>query len=105
MIAGESPWNILRILFFGAFGSAYDFGMKYNIMRRLRQQGFKVQVVPATTPAAEAMKFKPAGIFLSNGPGDPAALGYAVQSTKDLIQNGCISLDPASLKGRATVLF
>lgn len=67
---------------------AYDFGMKYNILRRLRQQGFKVQVVPATTPAAEALKFKPAGIFLSNGPGDPSALGYAVQATRDLIQHG-----------------
>ncbi len=67
---------------------AYDFGMKYNILRRLRQQGFKVQVVPATTPAAEALKYKPAGIFLSNGPGDPSALGYAVQSTKDLINSG-----------------
>ena len=53
---------------------AYDYGMKYNILRRLRQHGFKVQVVPATTPAAEALAHKPAGIFLSNGPGDPAAL-------------------------------
>src|SRR5476649_2257818 len=53
---------------------AYDFGMKYNILRRLRQHGFKVQVVPATTPAAEALRYKPAGIFLSNGPGDPAVL-------------------------------
>ena len=67
---------------------AYDFGMKYNILRSLRQQGFKVQVVPATTPAAEALKYKPAGIFLSNGPGDPAALGYAVQAAKDLVQTG-----------------
>jgi len=67
---------------------AYDFGMKYNILRCLRQQGFKVQVVPATTPAAEALKYKPAGIFLSNGPGDPSALGYAVQSTRDLIHSG-----------------
>ncbi len=67
---------------------AYDFGMKYNILRCLRQQGFKVQVVPATTPAAEALKYKPAGIFLSNGPGDPSALGYAVQSTQDLINSG-----------------
>ena len=48
---------------------AYDFGMKYNILRRLRQKGFKVQVVPGSTPAAEALKYKPAGIFLSNGPG------------------------------------
>ncbi|MEY2465663.1 MAG: carbamoyl-phosphate synthase small subunit [Verrucomicrobiota bacterium] len=67
---------------------AYDFGMKYNILRRLRQCGFKVQVVPATTPAAEVLKYKPAGIFLSNGPGDPAALGYAVQAARDLVQSG-----------------
>jgi carbamoyl-phosphate synthase small subunit len=67
---------------------AYDFGMKYNILRRLRQQGFKVQVVPATTPAAEALKHKPAGVFLSNGPGDPGALGYAVQSVSDLVKTG-----------------
>jgi carbamoyl-phosphate synthase small subunit len=67
---------------------AYDFGMKYNILRRLRQHGFQVQVVPATTPAAEALNYKPAGIFLSNGPGDPAALGYAVQAVRDLIKSG-----------------
>ncbi len=67
---------------------AYDFGMKYNILRNLRQAGFKVQVVPATTPAAEALKYKPAGIFLSNGPGDPAALGYAVQAASDLVKSG-----------------
>jgi len=67
---------------------AYDFGMKYNILRRLRQHGFKVQVVPATTSAAEALGHKPAGVFLSNGPGDPAALGYAVQAVSDLIKSG-----------------
>src|SRR5262245_40114496 len=67
---------------------AYDFGMKYNILRRLRQHGFKVQVVPATTPAAEALKHKPAGVFLSNGPGDPAALGYAVEAVRDLVKSG-----------------
>ena len=67
---------------------AYDFGMKYNILRRLRQRGFKVRVVPATTPAAEALKYKPAGIFLSNGPGDPSALEYAVQATSDLVKSG-----------------
>lgn len=65
---------------------AYDYGMKYNILRRLRQQGFKVQVVPATTPADEALRYKPAGIFLSNGPGDPAALGYAVKEVRELIK-------------------
>jgi carbamoyl-phosphate synthase small subunit len=62
--------------------------MKYNILRRLRQHGFKVQVVPASTPAAESLKYKPAGIFLSNGPGDPAALGYAVEAVHDLIRTG-----------------
>ncbi len=67
---------------------AYDFGMKYNIMRRLRQHGFKVQVVPATATAEEALAYKPAGIFLSNGPGDPAALGYAVKAVGDLVKSG-----------------
>jgi carbamoyl-phosphate synthase small subunit len=67
---------------------AYDFGIKYNILRRLRQCGFKVQVVPASTPAEEVMKLRPAGVFLSNGPGDPAALGYAVRSVKDLVEKG-----------------
>jgi carbamoyl-phosphate synthase small subunit len=67
---------------------AYDFGMKYNILRRLRQRGFKVQVVPATTPAAEALKYNPAGVFLSNGPGDPSALPYAVRAVRDLVQSG-----------------
>jgi carbamoyl-phosphate synthase small subunit len=65
---------------------AFDFGMKYNILRRLRQQGFKVQVVPATATAEDALKYQPAGIFLSNGPGDPAALGYAVKTVSDLVK-------------------
>ena len=67
---------------------AYDFGMKYNILAALAAAGFKVQVVPATTPAAEALKYKPAGIFLSNGPGDPSALGYAVSDVSDLVKSG-----------------
>ena len=67
---------------------AFDFGMKYNIMRRLRQHGFRVQVVPATASAADALKYKPAGIFLSNGPGDPSALGYAVQTVRDVVATG-----------------
>ena len=65
---------------------AFDFGMKYNILRRLRQQGFKVQVVPATATAEDAMSYKPAGIFLSNGPGDPSALDYAVKTTAELVK-------------------
>jgi carbamoyl-phosphate synthase small subunit len=67
---------------------AYDFGMKYNILRRLRQQGFKVQVVPAGATAEEVLRRKPAGIFLSNGPGDPAALGYAVREVAALVKSG-----------------
>jgi carbamoyl-phosphate synthase small subunit len=67
---------------------AYDFGMKYNILRRLRQKGFRIQVVPAHTPAAEALKHKPAGIFLSNGPGDPAALGGIVREVRTLVDSG-----------------
>lgn len=67
---------------------AYDFGMKYNILRRLRQKGFKVQVVPANTPASEALKYKPAGIFLSNGPGDPSALPGIVREVKELVGSG-----------------
>jgi len=67
---------------------AYDYGMKYNILRLLRQHGCRVQVVPATTPAAEALQHKPAGVFLSNGPGDPSALGYAVDAVRDLVKSG-----------------
>jgi carbamoyl-phosphate synthase small subunit len=67
---------------------AYDFGMKYNILRRLRQRGFKVRVVPATTQAAQVLKEKPAGVFLSNGPGDPAPLTYATTAVKELIDHG-----------------
>jgi carbamoyl-phosphate synthase small subunit len=67
---------------------AYDFGMKYNILRRLRQKGFKVTVVPAETPASEVLKHKPAGVFLSNGPGDPATLGGIVREVKSLVDTG-----------------
>jgi carbamoyl-phosphate synthase small subunit len=67
---------------------AMDFGMKYNILRRLRQQGFNTQVVPATATAAEVLKYKPAGIFLSNGPGDPSVLGYAVNTVNELSKTG-----------------
>jgi carbamoyl-phosphate synthase small subunit len=64
---------------------AYDFGIKFNILRRLRQQGMRVTVVPAKTPAAEVLALKPAGVFLSNGPADPAALGYAIENIRALI--------------------
>ena len=67
---------------------AYDFGVKYNILRMLRQSGFKVTVLPANTPAEEALKYKPAGIFLSNGPGDPAAVTYAAAAVAELLKKG-----------------
>ena len=68
--------------------AAYDYGMKYNILRRLRQHGFKVQVMPATATAEDVLRHKPAGVFLSNGPGDPSALGYAVQAVSELMKTG-----------------
>jgi carbamoyl-phosphate synthase small subunit len=67
---------------------AFDYGMKYNILRRLRQHGFATQVLPATASATDALKHKPAGIFLSNGPGDPAALDYIVREVKTLMDSG-----------------
>ena len=67
---------------------AFDYGLKYNILRRLRQHGFATQVLPATASAAEVLKHKPAGIFLSNGPGDPAALNYIVREVKTLVDSG-----------------
>ncbi len=64
---------------------AYDYGMKRNILRRLRQEGFKVRVVPAGTSAADVLALNPDGVFLSNGPGDPAALDYVHDSIRGLI--------------------
>jgi carbamoyl-phosphate synthase small subunit len=64
---------------------AYDFGIKWNILRGLRLQGFNVTVVPAKTPAAEVLAMKPDGVFFSNGPADPAAVDYAVEAAKELI--------------------
>jgi len=64
---------------------AYDFGMKRNILRRLRQEGFQVQVVPAETSAADVLALKPDGVFLSNGPGDPAALTYVHENLRGLM--------------------
>jgi carbamoyl-phosphate synthase small subunit len=63
---------------------AYDFGIKRNILRLLVSHGFRVRVVPASTPASEVEKLRPAGVFLSNGPGDPDAVPYAIQSAREL---------------------
>ena len=67
---------------------AYDFGVKKNILRMLAQRGCKVTVVPAQTPAAEALKYQPDGIFLSNGPGDPQPCDYAIAAARELIETG-----------------
>ena len=67
---------------------AYDFGVKYNILRMLTERGCKVTVVPAQTPAAEVLKHKPDGIFLSNGPGDPEPCDYAIAAAAELIETG-----------------
>ena len=64
---------------------AYDFGIKFNILRRLRQAGFEVEVVNSTATAAEVLAKNPDGIFLSNGPGDPAALGYIHGELRQLL--------------------
>ncbi|MEP7070884.1 MAG: glutamine-hydrolyzing carbamoyl-phosphate synthase small subunit [Verrucomicrobiota bacterium] len=64
---------------------AYDYGMKRNILRSLRQRGFGVTVVPATTSAEEVLALKPDGVFLSNGPGDPEALVYAHRAVRGLM--------------------
>jgi carbamoyl-phosphate synthase small subunit len=67
---------------------AYDYGVKRNILRMLADRGCQVTVVPATTPAAEALLLKPDGIFLSNGPGDPEPCDYAIEATRKLIDTG-----------------
>jgi carbamoyl-phosphate synthase small subunit len=64
---------------------AYDFGVKRNILRNLRQAGFDVHVVPASTKAEEVLALKPDGVFLSNGPGDPAALDYIHAEIRKLV--------------------
>jgi len=64
---------------------AYDFGIKYNILRIFTHLGCRVTVVPARTSAEEVLDMKPQGVFLSNGPGDPAPVSYAIENTRKLI--------------------
>jgi carbamoyl-phosphate synthase small subunit len=63
----------------------YDYGVKFNIIRSLIKRGLAVLVVPATTPAAAVLNLKPDGIILSNGPGDPAAVTYAVDNVRQCL--------------------
>jgi carbamoyl-phosphate synthase small subunit len=67
--------------------AAYDFGMKRNILHRLSAHGCDVRVYPALTPASELLATKPDGVFLSNGPGDPAVLTYAIDNAKALVKS------------------
>jgi carbamoyl-phosphate synthase small subunit len=64
---------------------AYDFGIKSNILRDLTHLGAEVTVVPASTPASDALSLAPDGIFLSNGPGDPEPVEYAIRSVRELL--------------------
>ncbi len=72
---GEKPYKVV----------AYDFGMKQNILRNLVAAGCDVTIVPATTPAAEALALGPEGIFLSNGPGDPEPVTYGIEAAKRFV--------------------
>jgi carbamoyl-phosphate synthase small subunit len=68
--------------------AAYDYGMKWNILRRFTAHGCEVRVFPAEAPAADLLATSPDGVFLSNGPGDPAAVTYAVRNVRKLIDAG-----------------
>ena len=75
--AGEAKFHVV----------AYDFGVKRNILRLLTQRGCRLTVVPAQTPAVEVLKYRPDGVFLSNGPGDPEPCAYAVDAIRELFFN------------------
>jgi carbamoyl-phosphate synthase small subunit len=76
---GRRPRRRLKI-------AAYDFGMKWNIMRRLSAHGCDVRIYPAATPASDLLATNPDGVFLSNGPGDPAPLSYAIDNATALVE-------------------
>ncbi|MDQ6992663.1 MAG: glutamine-hydrolyzing carbamoyl-phosphate synthase small subunit [Mariprofundus sp.] len=66
---------------------AFDFGCKRNIFRKLSDRGMKVSIVPASTTAADILAMNPDGLFLSNGPGDPSAVAYAVETIRELLKS------------------
>lgn len=74
--AGELPYHVV----------AYDYGVKYNILRMLVARGCRVTVLPAQTPASEALALNPDGIFLANGPGDPEPCDYAIKAIQDVLE-------------------
>jgi carbamoyl-phosphate synthase small subunit len=79
---GKKPGSFRAPAFFVV---AYDYGIKFNILRNLAESGCQVKVVPAATPAADVLAMNPDGIFLSNGPGDPDAVPYAKANVEKLI--------------------
>jgi carbamoyl-phosphate synthase small subunit len=68
--------------------AAYDYGIKTNILRRLAAHNCEVRVFPASAPAADVLAWKPDGVFLSNGPGDPAAVAYGIDNVKQIVAAG-----------------
>lgn len=85
--AGQTDWVHSSSDTSGMHIVAFDFGIKRNILRHLSAGGARVTVLPAWTSAAEALAYKPDGIFLSNGPGDPAGLPYAVEAVRGLLDS------------------
>jgi len=89
---------------------AFDFGVKRNILRLLAERGCRITVVPATTPASEALALSPDGIFLSNGPGDPEPCDYAIDSIRKLLEKKiptfgiCLGFQLLSLAAGATTV-
>ncbi len=85
----ESEWELgtgyVQLSDFKRHVVAYDFGVKTNILRMLASRGCQVTVVPAKTSAKDVMKLKPDGVFLSNGPGDPGPCSYAIEATRDFL--------------------
>ncbi|AZM94457.1 carbamoyl-phosphate synthase small subunit [Vreelandella venusta] len=73
---GERPYHVV----------AYDFGVKFNILRMLAERGCRLTVVPAQTPAADVLAMNPDGIFLANGPGDPEPCDYAIKAIQDVLE-------------------
>jgi carbamoyl-phosphate synthase small subunit len=67
---------------------AFDYGVKRNLLRMLSSRGCRVTVVPARTPAADVLAYRPDGVFLSNGPGDPEPCDYAIAATRELVEAG-----------------
>ena len=77
-LQSRSPRNRFHVV-------AYDYGLKHNILRLLAERDCRITIVPATTSAQEVLDLKPDGVFLSNGPGDPAAVTYAIDAIKQLL--------------------